>query len=64
VGTITETALAGKGFNSEVEAQFKARNKKADFATVDRMERLSVPESEVARFIKQGALMVPKGGVK
>ena len=59
-----EQALAGKGFNSEVEAQFKARNKKADFATVDRMERLSVPESEVARFIKQGALMVPKGGAK
>ncbi len=59
-----EQALAGKGFNSKVEAQFKARNKQADFATVDRMESLTVPEREVARFIAKGDLLTAKGGAK
>jgi len=59
-----EQALAGKGFNSEVEAQYKARNKKADFATVDRMEQLKIPENEVAGFIKQGQLKPKTGGAR
>jgi hypothetical protein len=51
-----EMALASKGFNSDVEAQFKAQNKNVDFAAVDRMEQRKIADQEKARFIKDGAL--------
>ncbi len=58
-----ELALAGKGFNSEVEAQFKEQNAEANFAAVDIIEALRITTREVQKFLKAGNV-VPKGGAE
>ena len=58
-----ELALAGKGFNSDVEAQFKAQNAEANFAAIDIIEAIRVTTREVQKFLKTGGV-VPKGGAK
>jgi uncharacterized protein YgiM (DUF1202 family) len=58
-----EMALAGKGFNRDVEAQFKAAHVDADFAWVDRMATMKASEEEIGRFVKSGDLKQP-GGAK
>jgi uncharacterized protein YraI len=52
--TSDELSLAGKGFNEEVEAAYKARNPGADFAWIDRMEAVTVSQSEMIRFLQAG----------
>jgi SH3-like domain-containing protein len=51
-----ELALAGKGFNPEVEAQFKAQNRQIRFEPVDRMERQKVTADEMKAFLREGQL--------
>jgi uncharacterized protein YraI len=58
-----EMALAGKGFNSEVEGQFKANHKDIDFTWVDKMEKIKIPPKELSGFAKEGQLEA-RGGVK
>ena len=58
-----ELALAGKGFNKQVESAFKAQNPKMDYAWVDRMENMKVSPEEMANFLDQGGL-TPEGGTK
>ncbi len=58
-----ELALAGKGFNSDVEAKFKAQNGKANFAAVDRMETIVIPPAKLAEFLRDGGVAA-KGGVQ
>jgi uncharacterized protein YgiM (DUF1202 family) len=58
-----EMALAGKGFNSDVEAQFKANHKDIDFTWVDKMEKIKIPPREITTFAKEGNLDA-QGGVK
>lgn len=55
-----ELALAGKGFNSQVESEYRAKNKEADFATVDAMEKIRVSTEVMQKFLKEGGL-VPAG---
>ncbi|HAD04381.1 MAG: hypothetical protein A2091_05255 [Desulfuromonadales bacterium GWD2_61_12] len=55
-----ELTLAGKGFNAQVEKEFRQRNRTLDFAAIDRMEGLSVAPAEVQRFLREGNL--GKGG--
>ncbi len=57
-----ELALAGKGFNSDVEAQFKAENKDVDFTWVDRMEKIKVDPKEIIEFLAQGKVEPSTGG--
>lgn len=57
-----ELALAGKGFNSEVEAQFRQSHQQFDFSAVDRMEKIKVSAPEMAAFLKAGGV-VPAGGL-
>jgi SH3-like domain-containing protein len=57
-----ELALAGKGFNSDVEADFKARNKNIDFAWVDKMEKIKVAPESMQQFLKEGAVQPTEGG--
>jgi SH3-like domain-containing protein len=57
-----ELALAGKGFNSDVEAQFKAENKDVDFTWVDRMEKIKIDPKEIREFLAQGKVEPAKGG--
>jgi len=51
-----ELALAGKGFNSDVEAQFKAQNRDIDFTPVNRMERARITQEEMTAFLKEGGI--------
>jgi SH3-like domain-containing protein len=57
----SEVALAGKGFNKEVEAQYKAENQ-LDYTWVDRMEGFEVPPEQVAAFVEAGGLLWVGGG--
>lgn len=52
----TETALAGKGFNQEVESAFRARGGAGNYADVDAVERVAVTEDGLRRFIEEGRL--------
>ncbi len=56
-----ELALAGKGFNQQVESEFRAKNPNLDFTWVDRMEKFVVSEKQMKKFLKKGEVF-PKGG--
>jgi len=58
-----EIALAGKGFNRQVEGEFKKKNPDIDFARIDKMEKIVVSQNEMQQFVKLGGL-TPEGGSK
>jgi hypothetical protein len=57
-----ELALAGKGFNSDVEADFKAKNRQIDFTWVDKMEKIKVTPESMQQFLKDGGIQPSEGG--
>ena len=57
-----ELALASKGFNSDVEADFKSKNKNVDFTWVNRMEKFKVAPEEMRAFLKAGGVQPSEGG--
>lgn len=57
-----EMALAGKGFNSQVEKEYR-QSHGGDFAGVDRMERNTVPTETLMAFLKDGGVK-PQGGAQ
>lgn len=59
-----ELALAGKGFNSDVEAQYRAANPGTDFTWVNLMEQMNVQPEEMVAFLKQGGVKPGTGGAK
>ena len=50
-----EVAMAGKGFNQEVENSFKAQQN-LNYADVDRVEAISVDPNVLRRFLEEGRL--------
>jgi hypothetical protein len=50
-----DVALAGKGFNSDVEAQYK-KDQKLDYTWVDKMEAYKVTPQQVSTFVADGGL--------
>jgi uncharacterized protein YgiM (DUF1202 family) len=58
-----EIALAGKGFNSKVEAEFKAAHAEIDFAWVDKMEGMNASTAQINAFAKVGGLK-PEGDIQ
>ena len=50
-----EVALAGKGFNEDVEREYRAQTD-LDFTWVDRMETFGRPAEELVVFLKDGDL--------
>ena len=52
-----EVALAGKGFNEEVESEYR-KDKKLNYAAVDDMEAFKVAPEDVSRFATDGGLTV------
>ena len=56
-----EIALAGKGFNQQVEQEYKKQNRNVDFSWVDKMEQIVIPQQEMQTFLQQGGL-APTGG--
>lgn len=57
-----EVALAGKGFNEEVEAEYRRTHADLDYTWVDRMEKMEVTEEEMLDFLKEGRLGEYGGG--
>jgi hypothetical protein len=55
--TDDEVALAGKGFNRNVEEQYRSRYPRADFAAVDKLERLQANADDIGRFARAGQLL-------
>jgi len=58
-----EIALAGKGFNSDVEAQYRKNNANIDYTWVDRMEAIRITTDKMAQFLNDGKVK-PSGGMK
>jgi uncharacterized protein YgiM (DUF1202 family) len=56
-----EVALAGKGFNQEVEAQYRDETQ-LDYTWIDRMEGYRVSPEQVLAFLQAGGL--PQGGAQ
>jgi hypothetical protein len=50
-----EVVAAGKGFNSDVEAQYK-KDQKLDYTWVDKMEGFATAPEKVTAFLTQGGL--------
>ncbi len=61
--TSDELALAGKGFNKKVEGEYRTKNQNLDYAWVDRMEKITVTNNGIRKFLKEGEIS-PKGGVQ
>jgi uncharacterized protein YgiM (DUF1202 family) len=59
-----ELALASKGFNSDVEADFKSKNKNIDFTWVNRMEKFKVSPEQLLEFLKEGGVKPSEGGAR
>ena len=57
-----ELALGGKGFNAQVEAEYKAKGKNLDYASVDWMERVQVSPEAMRQFLVKGGLQTFEGG--
>jgi uncharacterized protein YgiM (DUF1202 family) len=59
-----EVALAGKGFNKEVEAEYRDE-KQLDYDRIDRMEEeFRVSPEQVLAFLQQGGLPTTLGGAQ
>jgi len=56
-----EMAHATKGFNSDVETDFKKKNAEIDFKWVDKMQTLAVDETTMKIFIAEGKLVEGTG---
>ncbi len=59
-----EIALAGKGFNKEVEAQYRQNNKNLDYTWINRMETYKVSPRQMDDFIRVGRLTPEQEGGK
>ncbi len=58
----SEVALAGKGFNKQVEENYRAKHRDVSFAEVDVLLRLQVSAAALEEFMKQGRLGDWRGG--
>ena len=59
----SEVALAGKGFNQEVEDKYRQDNQ-LDYTWVDRMGAFTVSPEEVLAFLEEGDLNTEIGGAQ
>ena len=50
-----EVALAGKGFNQEIENSYKSKQS-VNYADVDKTETVTVSEADLRRFLEEGRL--------
>ncbi len=56
----SEVALAGKGFNSDIEQSLRAGDPSLDFRMIEQMETWKVSEGESLQFLKDGGVR-PQG---
>ncbi len=62
--TQNELALAGKGFNEQVESSFRKQNKNLDYTWINRMETFKVSPDLMRNFLVQGDVTPPSEGGK
>jgi len=55
-----ELTLAGKGFNQQVENDFKSKNPNVDFTWINKMEKMDVSQNQIQNFVEEGKLS-PQG---
>jgi hypothetical protein len=55
-----EVALAGKGFNPQVEEAYKKKNPGMNYAAVNNLEGYKIPENKVQEFAAGGKLNLPR----
>jgi len=55
-----EVALAGKGFNQEVENSYKSQKDNLNYADVDETEEITFREDELKDFLEEGCLKMGK----
>jgi hypothetical protein len=60
--TASEVALAGKGFNRQVEDSYRAKNKGVSYVWVDRMVQMRISTAQVQEFLKIGRMAGAGGG--
>lgn len=58
----SEVSLAGKGFNAQVEAEYRSQNAALDFATIDKLEKIRFRPEELKAFLAEGGVL-PAGGL-
>jgi hypothetical protein len=58
-----DVASASKGFNPQVEDQYRKKNPTANYAAVDRMEKLGTSDAAVESFVRDGNIQ-PRGAGK
>lgn len=54
--TADEVALAAKGFNKQVEENYRAKNKNISYVWVEKMLKIEVSTAEIKEFLKTGKL--------
>jgi len=59
-----ELALAGKGFNADVESKFKTDHRGIDFTWIDTMETYNVSAKEMVKFLDKGNVSPSEGGAE
>lgn len=60
-----ELALAGKGFNEQVEASYMAQNKELDYTWIDKMEESKMTPEQMKVFLAEGQVVpLSEGGVQ
>ncbi len=62
--TTEEQALAGKGFNPQVEEEFRGRNQEVNYDAVDAMEQRRITPQEALDFLAAGGISPRQGGAK
>jgi hypothetical protein len=56
-----EIALAGKGFNAEIEKEFRTGNRQVDYESINRMETIVISQQQMETFLQEGSHF-PEGG--
>ena len=62
--TASEVALAGKGFNKQVEDSYKSKHAEVSFVWVDRMIQIRTSLAQIQDFLAKGRLAGLAGGGK
>jgi uncharacterized protein YgiM (DUF1202 family) len=52
----SEVALAGKGFNKQVEESYRAKHGEVSYVWVEKMLQMKVSTAEIEQFLKKGKL--------
>ena len=58
-----DVANASKGFNPQVESEYRKKNPTANFAAVDQMEKFEVNYAALESFVREGKIQ-PRGAGK